>query len=401
MHWDDLTIRQLIAVALAALCTAWLCVSLWWSARTWRIATRLYGHAPFAMAFQMLLWVRRTKNVGRILLAITMFAVGFLSVWFADLQPAVLGVVLLLPGALLIPVAVLDLVEPPSVLLLGSSQWQTVRVAARIHLYIYPYRLIYLLDANAATNARTSWIAHEQFKIDNLRILGEHNWQEVVFPLSERVPIIVLDTRIPSPAVLHEAQRIVGSNLKEKTVFLTHEDGSSPALAAIDEDIDESGVLTATTHSIAHVLRGLGLIHTASPVDHPGYFLISNRNVEKCMTRIFQCGDDYSAALTRAFNRSGETLFISDARKLLEQLNGPPGAGLADVAAGLDDDIEAVESFLDRWEDEEDLEHQPVVSEAKRTCQRLAELQVAFDAASVDFVAENTNLLRNPLPSRK
>ncbi|MEZ5941443.1 MAG: hypothetical protein R3C18_08640 [Planctomycetaceae bacterium] len=388
MNWNDVTTFQWIIYCFSLLLTFWLGLWLIRSLRNWQITSRLYGGIPLGTTWQMMQSLFRTRGWRRLRLSIELLIVALIVVWFAEIKPAW---ILLVPVALILPVTVLALTEPPAVLLLGSSQWETVRVAARIRLYIHSYRQVYLLDESAAQKARTSWLDYDQFEFNNLRIHTDYDWQKFVFPLTESVPIIVLDTRFPSPAVLQEARRLLDSNLKHKTVFLTNEDGSAPALNAISETAN--GLLTATSETIGHVVRGLGLNHTTSPIDQPGFFLDCNRRIESCTTRVFELGSRFQAALNEARSVHGESAFVNDAGHLLRQLSGSPGDGLNQMAADLDKDIEAVESFLERWSASSDSTVQGVLAVVRATCQRLAELQVAFDAAEVNFVEENTALL--------
>jgi len=390
MNWESLATRQMLAIAVATAFTLYLCVCLYWSGKSWYAATRLYGRLPVTISVRMIGWTLRTRNLRRLLAPLFYCALAAPIIWFTDLRPIWLIMLPLVAGVVIVA---LDLAEPPSILLLGSSQWQTIRLLMRIQLGIHPYRPIVLLDPAAATKARSSWVEYGKFEIDNLRILGPHNWREIVFPLASDVPLIVLDTRLPSPAVVEETHRLLASNLKDKTVFIVNDDGTSPSIDSLGEHVDIANLATAKAETVVDTLRTLGMSRTQSPIDNPWYYVLSSRRIEKRMRRVEMSGFRFTAALRRAYHTHGDTPFVTDAGKLFDRLNNATGAGLAQVTAGLEGDIEATEAFISRWCMEDVPDYQRVVSAARYTCQCLGELQVVLDAAPPNFIKDTLDML--------
>ncbi len=263
----------------------------------------------------------------------------------------------------------------------------------KVQLGIHPYRPIVLLDPSAAGKLKNSWFEHQKFKIDNLRILGPHNWREVVFPFANDVPLILLDTRIASPAVIEETRRLVTSNHKNKVVFVVNDDESSPSIDALDEQLDIGDLTITKISTTIDTIRSFGLSHTQSPIENPFYVFFSSRKIEKKMRRTAMAGYQFSEALQKAYKKYGKTPMIVDASELFNRLNGDTEAGLAQVVSELESDIEATETFLERWSNEQRYLHQTVIAEAIYTCQCLAELQVALNAAPPNLIQETLEML--------
>lgn len=391
MHWSDLTARQATAVVISLVVSAWMCVALGYSLYKWYVTSRLYGGVPLRLSWHVIRWTLWTKNARRLFApwggCILVAAVARLT----DLGS---GPIIAAPCILAGIYFVSELSLPPSVLVLGSSNWQMIRLVLNIHRGIFPYRPMVLLDPAAATNARSSRLEYDNFEYDNLRIIVPHDWQEVVFALAEAVPLIVLDTRTPSPAVVEEVRRILGSNLRNKTIFLVHNDGTSPAVKAVSQ---EAAILAKTCKAsdIVTALRNRGLSRTVSPWDNPLYGQISTNNIAKKMQRMGPTGIRFAAALERAWNKlcspNSQSPCVREGFQLYEQLTGGPGATLANVVAGLDSDIRATESFIEKWSSDRMPEHQQLVEEARTTLRCLTELQVAVDAVPPNFITQLLN----------
>jgi len=361
-----------------------MCVALGYSLYKWYVTARLYGGVPVRLSWRVFRWTLWTKN------ARSLYApwVGCLLVaavaWFTDLG----SVPLLAAPLILIGVySISELSLPPSVLVLGSSNWEMIRLVLNIHRGIFPYRPVVLLDPMAASRARSSFIEYDNFEYDNLRITVPHDWRQVVFAMAETVPLIVLDTRIPSPAVVEEVRRILGGNLKHKTVFVVNNDGTSPAVeAALKQESLPSKAANAS--DVVAMLRNRGLSHTVSPWDNPLYGQISASSAVKKMQRMGPIGMRYAAALERACDALGQTPCVCEGIRLFKKLTGGPGTRLANVVADLDSDIHATESFVDNWSSDHVPEHQQLVAEARSTLRCLTELQVAIDAVPPSFMAQ-------------
>jgi hypothetical protein len=123
-----------------------------------------------------------------------------------------------------------------------------------------------LLDATGAEVQRQSAPDVASFGVDNLRQHGGADWRMTFALLSESVPVLVMDTRTPSPAVLDEIRRIIAGPLCEKTLFVIAEDGSAPALQTACPDVCLGDLQAARISEIVARLKLHHLKGTAPPM---------------------------------------------------------------------------------------------------------------------------------------
>jgi hypothetical protein len=103
---------------------------------------------------------------------------------------------------------------PPAALVLAASAGDPsiVRVVARA---LFPMRVVHLLEGERRSSVRPR---------------GGTSWREVVDWFMETVPMIVVDTRFDTEAVMAEMGRLLHPQIAEKSLFVTHGDGRAPAL---------------------------------------------------------------------------------------------------------------------------------------------------------------------------
>jgi hypothetical protein len=157
---------------------------------------------------------------------------------------------------------------PPSVLLLGTSNGECVRLRHKLERGLYPYRVVVLFDPHAASPSDFSLFARNLLEWDNLRTTSG-NWRSVVHPLMDMVPIIVMDTRFPTPGVIEEAKRVTTEGLSGKTVLLVGDDGSAPALGDLGKPDISGDLRLSIEDQLVALLRTMGLSRTTSPDDIP------------------------------------------------------------------------------------------------------------------------------------
>lgn len=243
-----------------------LTVSMLWATHQMLVTVWLYWSAPLADGIRTLRYTLRSRNAWVVLLPIVSVLV-FCFVF--PLRGVSYPKIILLPVALL-HLNVLALYgTPPSVLLLGSSRWESVRLFNFIEQGIYPYRVVVLLEPSQTESARHSRHHWMHFEVDNLRLLGPHSWRDVVHRISGSVPIVVLDTRLASPAVVEETEQMIQEPFRDKTLFVVADDGSAPSIAATGHQISLNELRTARLRDVVGTLRDMELSKTTSPDDKP------------------------------------------------------------------------------------------------------------------------------------
>ncbi|HJT78649.1 MAG TPA: hypothetical protein VJ739_15710 [Gemmataceae bacterium] len=105
-----------------------------------------------------------------------------------------------------------------------------------------PYRVVYLLSDDRSIKVYD----REDFAYNNLRMPDAVDWRSVVHPLMGLAPIVAIDTRVASPAIVEEIRRIVEKDLLDKCVFIVTRSGTCPA---IDQAINDSSI-RARFHTI-------------------------------------------------------------------------------------------------------------------------------------------------------
>ncbi len=198
----------------------------------WFPLCRLYGRVPSNMARQM--WKLQSRSWRGVFqtwsLYLALFYVLKGTVWPSlDRMLPSIPICIVLGGVIsFIGYSCL----PPTVLFLASSKPAQRNLAVELVRSFRPYRVVYLLSDDISVGVYD----HEDFSHNNLRMPDDVDWRSVVHPLMDMAAAIVIDTRIPSPAVVEEIQRVVQNNGFSKCVFVAMDSGDSPAL---DEAVSE------------------------------------------------------------------------------------------------------------------------------------------------------------------
>jgi hypothetical protein len=155
---------------------------------------------------------------------------------------------------------------PPTVLLLGNSRLQTIRLRERLERGLHPYRVIVFLDASVVSSGSLTRFQDNLLRWDNFRTANVKDWRTVVHPIMNFVPILVIDTRVASPFVVEEVCHALDKDLAHKTVFLAGSDGQAPALDAAGIQPKRDLIFTQEEALVAR-LKGMGLDRVVSPDD--------------------------------------------------------------------------------------------------------------------------------------
>lgn len=187
-----------------------LLVALWHWAVAWRANGGFVWRTFAAMLFMAVRSSRKRATLGAAVvvpIVLTINAVGGLDV----VPPVPLGLVV---ACWVLAVTLLGM--PPGLLLLGTSVPEHRSFYEQVMAVSRPLRLVHLLNAEALEATRGS-----RLEFASLRVAGGRSWFTVVDTLVDLVPVVVLDIRRLTPAVVRELRRVLGSDeLRRKTVIV-------------------------------------------------------------------------------------------------------------------------------------------------------------------------------------
>jgi hypothetical protein len=144
---------------------------------------------------------------------------------------------------------------PPVAVVFSSSTDKQLRWALSLKRFTAGRRVISLLDTGfLAVKARVSdaWLItllRSGSLTDVLRTSNPNRWQAVVRELIEISPIVIVDTRVCTRALLFEASAMLTSEYAYKAIFIRADDGTSPVL----ERLLSEGSISADFR--AHVVK--------------------------------------------------------------------------------------------------------------------------------------------------
>jgi hypothetical protein len=373
-----------------------LVIELSWAAQQALATVRLYKRTPLAVATSTLRYTLRSRNAWFVLLPILSVLVFCVVL---PLRHVEYPKIILLPVILLHLTTLAQYATPSAVLLLASSRWESVRLFNLIERGIYPYRVVVLLEPSQTECLRHSRHHWMHFEVDNLRILGPHSWRDVVRRISESAPIVVLDTRRASPAVVEETSQMLEEPFCDKTLFVIAEDGSAPSVTAAQPNRCISELHTVRLGEVIGELKRMGLTKTTSPDESPllakASYTQNSKKIEKGMMTMARAGIPFASALDTAEQAHGITGFLTEARNLQRRLIGDPGDGALEVFAQLSADITETEAFITQWRQTTVHEYQNVIARAVVVHHALCNLQQAIDYAPPVFLQKNEETLRS------
>jgi hypothetical protein len=128
---------------------------------------------------------------------------------------------------------------PPTAVVFSSSTDRQLRWALSLKEIAGGRRVISLLDTGylkSKRNIRNLWATFTRHAItlmDVLRTLEAENWQYVVEELVKIAPIVIVDARVCTHALLFEASTVATSEYAHKAIFISEDDGSCPVLETL------------------------------------------------------------------------------------------------------------------------------------------------------------------------
>ena len=125
---------------------------------------------------------------------------------------------------------------PPTMLVFSTSTDERLRWVLALKAFTGGRRVISLLDAGYMTlkprvNDIWQFLSRRSMALtDVLRMSEASNWQAVVKELIEVTPLVVIDTRVYTRALLFEAATMLSPQYAHKAIFVSEEDGTCPVL---------------------------------------------------------------------------------------------------------------------------------------------------------------------------
>lgn len=375
-------------IPLLVLCVVVLYLSL----QRWRHASVLYGRVPLAFGMRTLGWTLRTANFKMLALPAAVL------IWLAAIgaHSPYLGVhwvIVYAPGVLCLMAMLVLYATPPSVLLLGSSNSETVRLMTMLQAGFLVYRVVALLQKSAAARV-VSFTSRSTFEGNNLRILGKHDWRTVVFPLADEVALIIVDTRFPSPAVIEEITRVLADDkLAGKSLFVVSGDGESEAKEACAGGMGAERQITRlkAPEVLAEAKRRGFFKSFSCPFDCPHHHRVCCKHITAAMrlvaNAIGRLRVRWLNVVLKSVGLHRDVLpFAKDVERLIKRLEGRPGDGMAQAVAELDHDIVATEEFIGRWMGAPAFKATRMTAELQLVYRALLELQGAIDVSPPELV---------------
>jgi len=215
--------------------------------RAWYFTNRMYGGLSTEIIADMFVFVR--KSFKRWMLPLASIAL-FLLLWVFSLNSQIPIPSVIFYGCLVIGLSTFSWnIQPPTILLLASSKEESIDLFLAIKHSILGLRIVALL---APSQEKIT------FYMDNFRTVDDSEWRTVAYPLMEKTPIIVVDTRQATSGVVEEVQRILSyENLFPKTVFVTFASGYAPVLDKVTNKAIGKSIITVGDNEASDLLHKL------------------------------------------------------------------------------------------------------------------------------------------------
>jgi len=243
---------------------------------TWGLSQTigLFGRLPISEAHQMLLLVKKGRGYYVLMLAflvlVTTPVIWVIGNSFSLPTYSFSVAIAILSSAIL---AIMQLVQPPTVLLLTGSSSKSSKLLQQINTAILPHKAVALL----------SFRSFDQFQrfnyFINLRTNDPDVWKSVVYRLIDISPLVVIDTRGDRHAVEEETFIMLDPTRVRKAIFLGGKDDTYPALAAYGIDPHQVGIKTVTEDGLMPLLKSLTQSSKYLPWPPPPYSKDTNHSV--------------------------------------------------------------------------------------------------------------------------
>lgn len=190
----------------------------------WWATIKLYKNIPWKLVQQMIQLTLRTARSFRFVAGVFGILGALAGVLFPEYFPPLPFIGLFTLGM----AAILNACLPPAVLVLTSSKPAGADLVYRASEAIAPLQLVHLLDGLHLG------IEHsEPIHDSGMRTLDSEVWEHIVWQLMKTVPIVVIDTRFATPALIQETKMMLSPFLRDKAIFVVWANKESPSLTAV------------------------------------------------------------------------------------------------------------------------------------------------------------------------
>ena len=202
----------------------------------WGATLRTFGPSCLRHCSRMLRLCYRAGPIRQLFFIILLPTFG---TWLIAIYGPAGRVLAPFPVSALMLISVLSLMQvpiPPVAVVFSSSTDSQLRLALSLKKFTGGRRVISLLDTgylNIKPRIKDLWaitLLRSGSLTDVLRTSNPNRWQAVVRELIEISPIIIVDTRVCTPALLFEASTVLTAGSGYKAIFIRADDGTSPVL---------------------------------------------------------------------------------------------------------------------------------------------------------------------------
>lgn len=149
---------------------------------------------------------------------------------------------------LAIPVlALMVRLRPPAILFLGSSR-SGQELFQELRLRANRYRVIAFLAQPG------DLLGAQALAMDGFRTRTT-DWAHVVRGVAQAVPLLVVDTRDPTPHVVEELRWLVAPSRRERVIFISADNGALPALERLDRTLSTAGLNVTRARDCVDAVR--------------------------------------------------------------------------------------------------------------------------------------------------
>jgi hypothetical protein len=136
---------------------------------------------------------------------------------------------------------------PPTAIVLGSTSDSGELLAITAQQF-FPFRVVSLLDGKRLGSAI---FLH---KIDNLRTMRDSSWRNAVHRLAQISPIVIVDARMKTPAVIEEIEHMLHEDKVPKAAFVVNDDGSAPGLEELAANRQRDKLICCTAGELPRLI---------------------------------------------------------------------------------------------------------------------------------------------------
>lgn len=229
---------------------------------TWSRTIHLFGF-PTVGTLRANRWIAKSMKIHKVTFGVhvVVYLLFFLALGFTlSHRFTAFGIVLIGTNSIMF---ISETLRPAAVLYLANSSPEKLMLQARIKQANLFHRVVALLDMDATLVrgkridvwTRTT-IGHDCMRTDAAE---ERVWKNVVEVLLRQVPLVVLDARDASPAVMFEVRRLFLQEYIHKTLFVVGPQGEAPVLDIISYELPTRVAVATASEGVTPTLASMVL----------------------------------------------------------------------------------------------------------------------------------------------